>query len=212
MSKLIDVTGKKFNMLTVVERLENTSDGGSVWLCRCECGTLTKVRGKNLKNGAVKSCGCLKNKPTTQTHGMSKTSIYKIWAGMKSRCSYEKSCSFSRYGGRGIKVCDEWKNSFESFYTWSLDNGYKKGLSIERVNNNGDYCPENCKWVSQKEQCLNRRTNIVYKYKGESHTLTEWCEALNLNYKLVHNRIYKLGWSFDKAVSMPRLTKNRKDE
>lgn len=212
MSKLINITGEKFNLLTVVKRLKNATDGSSVWLCKCECGKFTEVRGKNLKNGAVKSCGCLNKNFTTKTHGMSNTPIYNIWSSMKARCLYEKSCSYPRYGARGITVCDEWKNSFESFYEWALKSGYKKGLTIERIDNDGNYCPENCTWISHKKQCSNRRTNVVFEHNNQSHTLAEWCEILNLDYKLIHNRIYKLNWNFEKAISIPCIEKYRKDE
>lgn len=205
MSKFIDLTGQKFNKLRVIERLENDNGGIPVWLCKCDCGNFTRVRGKNLKNGSVKSCGCLLKKGTQTTHGLSKTKLYTIWNSMKSRCSYPKSQSYKRYGARGISVCDEWKNSFESFYSWSMENGYREGLTIERIDNNGNYCPQNCKWVTRKEQCRNRRTNIVFEYMGEKHILIEWCEILNLDYKFIYNRIHKMGWSFERSISTPKI-------
>lgn len=203
MSKLIDIVGEKYNMLTVVERLPNDNSGSTVWLCKCDCGNYTKVRGKNLKNGAVKSCGCLKQISHTKTHGKSKTRIYNTWASMKSRCLNPNDNSYFRYGGRGICVCEEWINSFESFYDWSMENGYTDSMTIERKDNDGNYCPENCRWATQKEQCRNRRTNAVFEYMGEKHILTEWCEILNLEYKFVHNRI-RHGWSFERAISTPK--------
>ena len=205
MSKFIDITGKKFNKLTVVERLQNDTGGIPVWLCKCDCGNFTRVRGKNLKNGSVKSCGCILKNGTTTTHGLSKTKIYNTWNSMKARCFNPKSCSYKRYGARGITVCEEWKNSFEEFYSWSIQNGYNENLTIERIDNNGNYCPENCKWISQKQQCRNRRTNIEFEYMGEKHILIEWCEILNLDYKFIHNRIYKMGWSFEKSISTPKI-------
>ena len=205
MSKFIDITGEKFNKLTVIERLENDIGGIPVWLCRCDCGNFTRVRGKNLKNGSVKSCGCMLKEATTKTHGLSTTRIYNIWSSIKSRCLNPKSPSYKHYGGRGIKVCEEWKKSFDDFYSWAIENGYRENLTIERIDNNGNYCPENCKWETQKQQCRNRRTNIVFEHNGEKHILTEWCEILNLEYKLIHNRIYKLGWSFEKSISTPKI-------
>ena len=204
MSKLIDIVGEKYNMLTVVERLPNDHSNSTVWLCKCDCGNYTKVRGKNLKNGAVKSCGCLTKIPYTKTHGKSKTRIYNTWAAMKSRCLNPKDHSYFRYGGRGICVCEEWINSFESFYDWSMKNGYTDSMTIERKDNDGNYCPGNYRWATQKEQCRNRSTNAVFEYMGEKHILTEWCEILNLEYKLVHNRIRKHGWSFERAISTPK--------
>lgn len=205
MSRFIDITGEKFNKLTVVERLQNDIGGIPVWLCKCDCGNFTKVRGKNLKNGSVKSCGCMLKISTTKTHGLSKAKIYNTWNSMKARCYNTKSSSYKRYGGRGISVCEEWSKSFETFYAWSMQNGYNENLTIERIDNNGNYCPENCKWISKKEQCRNRRTNISFEYNGEKHILTEWCEIFNLDYKLVHNRIYKMKWSFEKSILTPKI-------
>ena len=205
MSRFIDITGQKFNKLTAIERLENGSGGVPIWLCKCDCGNFTRVRGSNLKNGSVKSCGCMLKNGTTTTHGLSHSKIYNIWNGMKARCSNPKSCSYKRYGARGISVCDDWKNSFENFYSWSIQNGYGDNLTIERIDNDGNYCPENCKWVSRKEQCRNRRTNVIFEYMGEKHILIEWCEILNLDYKFIHNRIYKMGWSFEKSISTPKM-------
>ena len=205
MSKFIDITGKKFNKLTVVERLQNDVGGIPVWLCMCECGNFTRVRGKNLKNGSVKSCGCILKNGTTKTHGLSRTKIYNTWSSMKARCFNPKSRSYKRYGARGITVCEQWKNSFEEFYSWSIQNGYNENLTIERINNDGNYCPENCKWIPQKEQCRNRSTNIEFEYMGKKHILIEWCEILNLDYKFIHNRIYKMGWSFEKSISTPKI-------
>ena len=210
MSKFIDITGQKFNKLTVVERVENAVGGIARWRCQCDCGNFTIVRGSNLKNGAVKSCGCILKNGTTTTHGLSKTRIYSIWNSMKERCHNPKVESYHRYGGRGISICDEWNKSFESFYDWAMSNGYSDNLSIERKDNNGNYCPENCTWATRKEQCRNRRTNAVFEYMGEKHTLTEWCEILDLDYKFVHNRINRSGWSFEKAVSTPKTYERKK--
>lgn len=204
MSKLIDITGNRYNHLTVVERADNVGNGIATWKCLCDCGNYTVVRGSNLKSGAVKSCGCLMHttKPTL-THNMSHTVLYRKWASIKRRCYTPSVRDYKNYGERGIKMCDDWKNSFEAFMLWSIQSGYSDGLTIERKDMNGDYCPENCTWIPFQEQQKNRRFCRFITYKGETKTLTDWCKALNLPYKQIHNRMFKLGWSFERAVSEP---------
>lgn len=158
MPKLIDLTGKKYGRLTVIER-SGVRGGQSSWLCKCECGNKKVVIGKNLRRGLTTSCGCYHNELLSvrnTTHGLSKTRIYRIWRDMKNRCFYSKDKHFKDYGGRGITICDEWKNSFESFYKWSDANGYSEKLTIDRIDNDGNYEPSNCRWITMKEQCQNR--------------------------------------------------------
>lgn len=196
MTKLIDITGNKYNMLTVIERV------GKKWKCECDCGNITYVSGGNLKYGGVKSCGCLLHKPRYK-HNQSHTKLYHIWSGIKNRCTNPNFKGYKYYGAKGISVCEEWMNSFESFRDWALDNGYEENLTIERLDNNLDYCPSNCKWATRKEQSRNRSSNIKITYNGETKILTEWCEELGLEYKRTHNRIYKLGWTYEKAFTTP---------
>lgn len=202
MSKFIDITGERFNKLVVLKRLENEPNGVAKWLCRCDCGKETVVRGSNLKSGAVKSCGCLKYAPKNTNH-LSKTSLYRVFANMKIRCYNKNSKSFKNYGGRGIKICDEWLAGFENFYNWALQNGYKKGLTIERINNDGDYAPSNCKWITKSEQPKNRTNCLKITYNGKTQILKEWCDELNLDYKLIHGRIRSKGWTFERAINTP---------
>lgn len=203
MSKLIDLIGKRYGNLVVIEREKNAKGGIAVWKCLCDCGNTTIVRGNNLKSGGVKSCGCKRVESHTTTHGMSNTKIYRIWASMKSRCYCKVSKSYKDYGERGITVCDEWKNSFESFFDWAMKNGYSENLSIERKDLNGNYSPSNCIWIPFNKQQNNRRTCRLFEYDGEVRNLTEWCDHFKLPFKVVHSRIYKLGWSFERAVSEP---------
>lgn len=121
-----------------------------------------------------------------KTHGMSKTRIYGIWLGMRKRCADKND---KRYGARGIKVCAEWENDFIPFYEWAISAGYKDGLTIDRIDNDGNYCPENCRWATKKEQASNRRSNIVFLYKGKERTLKSVCEELNLNYHTIYCRV-----------------------
>ena len=204
MSKFIDLTGNRYNRLMVIERAENAKGGVPVWKCLCDCGNIVLVRGNNLKSGAVQSCGCLIHEPAhNRTHGLSKDPIYQRWNQMKERC-YNPSCkSYADYGGRGIKMCDEWKDSVVSFAEWAFANGYKRELTIERIDNDGDYCPSNCKWIKRSEQPRNRRLCYSITYNGKTKNLSDWCKELGLEYKRIHNRMHKLGWSFERAISEP---------
>lgn len=210
MAKLIDLTGKRFGLLTVIEREPNAAHGIAVWRCKCDCGQYTSVRGNNLKSGAVKSCGCLRHATAkNKTHGMSKTHLYRVWAGVKRRCYYKKDVAYKNYGGRGIKMCDEWRNSSEQFIKWAVASGYREGLTIERIDNDGDYCPNNCTWVPLNEQANNRRMCLQFEHDGRTLNLAQWCKELGLNYSRTHNRIYKLKWPFEKAISEPVDEKKR---
>lgn len=202
MSKLVDLTGKKFNMLTVISRAENTKEGITRWVCLCDCGNTTIVRGHNLKSNAVKSCGCLTHVPR-YTHGLSNTRLYRIWNAMKCRCNLPTNNNYKNYGGRGIKICKEWNDNFLSFYDWAMANGYSENLTIERLNNDGNYEPDNCRWATKKEQANNRRYCVMITYNGKTQNLTQWCKELNLDYKFIHNRIKKNKWDFERAITTP---------
>lgn len=203
MAKLIDLTGKKFNLLTVVERAENSCNGRARWRCLCECGNYTVVASSNLINGAVKSCGCLVTSNHSFKHNQSKTRLYRIWALMKSRCENPNVKSYEIYGGRGIQVCAEWNNNFESFQEWAKKTGYSDSMTIERIDNDKGYSPENCTWISKSEQSKNRRSCILIEYNGKTQNLTEWCKELGIDYKRVNNRMKKLGMPFEVAISKP---------
>lgn len=201
MSKRIDLTGNKYNLLTVLG-YSHTENGNAVWRCKCECGNETLVRGTNLKSNAVKSCGCLLHKEHN-THHLSQTRLYKIYTLMKRRCYDTKIPYYDNYGGRGITVCDEWRKDFLQFYKWAKENGYQDGLTIDRIDNNKGYAPDNCRWATSKEQARNRRSCVLITHNGKTQTLVEWCEELNLKYKRVHDRMYSKGWSFERAISTP---------
>lgn len=210
MSKFEDLTDRKFNRLTVIKRIENHNNR-IYYLCQCDCGNYIKVMGKNLKNNNTKSCGCLQKEKVgnlNKTHNLSNSRIYKLWLGIKKRCYNSKSKSYLGYGSRGIIMYDEWLNDFMSFYNWSMSNGYKEDLSIDRIDVNGNYEPNNCRWVTQKEQCNNRSNNHLINYNGETYTLSEWSNKLNINRGTLNSRINKLKWTVEKAFTQKVKVKN----
>ena len=205
MNALIDITGNKYGMLTVVRRAESAPKGITRWECRCDCGNTVVVRGGNLKNGAVKSCGCLINiaNKNRSTHGMSGSRLYQEWVNIKARCYNKNSKAYKRYGARGIGMCQDWFDSFDVFAEWALSNGYSDNLTIERIDNDKGYMPDNCKWISKGDQANNRGSNISISYNGETHNLSEWCHIYDKDYRLVYNRIHKNKWDFERAMFEP---------
>ena len=195
-----DLVGTRVNHLVVMSREGSDKNRNSLWRCRCDCGKEILVRGFTLRSGDIFSCGCESKRSTT--HGESRTKLYHVWQGMKSRCNNPNYHQYHLYGGRGISVCDEWMD-YINFKEWAINNGYKPGLTIDRIDTDGNYCPENCRWVTQKEQQNNKRTNRTITYNGETHSLMEWCELLQLNYERVSSRL-DYGWTFEDAISLPK--------
>jgi hypothetical protein len=156
--------GQKYNRLTFIKKTDERKAGYILWICKCDCGNFVKARKNNVIRGNTKSCGCLKLDEVSdrfKKHGESRTLLYGVWQRMKIRC-YHSSCNdYENYGGRGIEVCDEWNDDFISFRNWSIENGYEQGLTIDRINNDGNYEPDNCRWTSRKQQANNRRTRKI---------------------------------------------------
>lgn len=197
-----DITGQKFNRLTAIKPIEKRKNKW-VWLFRCDCGKELVIDKYNVMEGHTRSCGCYKLEKISKihkTHGFIKTNLYSRWIGIKNRC-YNKNCLFFKdYGGRGIEVCDDWKDDFMAFRDWALNNGYREDLTIDRIDNNKGYSPENCRWVTIKEQTRNRRSNIYVRGK----CLTDYCSDYGLSFSRVASRV-KSGWDIETAIKCPKV-------
>lgn len=213
MGTFIDLKGKTFNRLTVLERAENRGHQ-TYWLCECTCKKKKIILGSEITNGGTKSCGCIRkelNIKTFSTHGYSdKERLYVVWLRMRQRCSNKNNKRYKDWGGRGITVCPEWHN-YLTFRTWAYANNYKEELlpsginkwSIDRIDNDKGYFPENCRWVTMKEQCNNKRNNSIVTYNGETHKMTEWGEIYNINPKVLNQRINTYKWDIETAFLTP---------
>lgn len=208
MSRFIDLTGQRFGKLYVIKY--HHSNNGAYWLCKCDCGNETILRGSYFRYGSTKSCGCgskeqaRKNceKHRLSGHLMSRTRIYEIWKNMKRRCYSETNKRYANYGGRGITICQEWQNDFYAFYDWAMANGYTDDLTLDRINVNGNYEPSNCKWSTWKEQANNQTRNHYITYNGETKTLKQWSEAFSIPYGAFQHRV-KRGWSMERIKNTP---------
>lgn len=206
--------GDRFGKLIVIERSSNDSSGKSMWICKCDCGEITKpIYASNLKYGRTISCGCHRNyvlnslAEKSRTHGMTNTRLYTIWTSMKVRC-YNKNCdAYNKYGGRGITICDEWKNDFSAFMKWAYENGYSEELTIDRINVNGNYEPDNCRWATYKTQANNTRKNKYLTLDGKTMTMKQWSEYTGIRYGTLYRRL-KDGWSVKSALTIPITRRN----
>lgn len=209
MSKSIrDLTGQKFGKLTALEPLEKRKAKKVVWLCKCDCGNYYEIVGTSLTSGNAKSCGCL-----TKKHGMFGTRLYNVWHTMKERCYVPSQTSYPNYGGRGIKVCPEW-HDFIPFMEWSYQTGYDENAprgqcTLDRIDPNGDYCPENCRWVDSSIQANNRTDNVYIEYNGKIDTLTNHARRVGISPTLAEDRKIK-GKSVEEIFSTEKLRKIKK--
>lgn len=201
-----DLTGQRFGRLTVIRATEQrTSFGCVIYECLCDCGNVCLVWGNRLTtktHSRKRSCGCLYEE-THEPHGGSSTNLYMRWSKMKDRCSNPNAQNYKRYGGRGIRVCDDWQNSFATFRDWALSNGYKEELTLDRIDVNGNYCPENCRWITNGEQQRNRRNNLIVEMGGQKMSLSDWCEKLGIPYVIAYSRIHTYHWSPERALTEP---------
>lgn len=202
--------GDKFGFLTITKLPEGSLRNNKV-TCVCECGLYGEYYLNNLRRGTTTSCGCKRSfyaKKARNCHGESTSVLYKKWASMKNRCQNKNAKNYNDYGGRGIRICNEWLE-FWSFREWAYKNGYCEGLSIERINVNGNYEPSNCKWVMLEEQARNKRRSVIIEYGGKKQTAAEWARELGIGKETITYR-HRAGWSdeeclFGKESGAPRL-------
>jgi hypothetical protein len=209
MGIFIDLTGRQFERLTVVNRTINHKRKGAYWLCRCVCGKETIVATNQLNMGYCKSCGCLReeNKRKRITHGASRVGkhekLYDVWASMKGRCYIPTNTSYARYGALGISVCKEWLNDYKIFKEWAYANGFKDELTLDRIDSKGNYAPNNCKWSTVLEQANNKKNNVHLTYKGITKTLPEWAREYGLSPDTLRARLYVFMMPVSQALEKP---------
>ncbi len=205
-----NLRGKRFSRLTVIE-LGTPRGKGSYWLCRCDCGGTNTVRSDALASGQVQSCGCLcveSSGNRARRHGRSKSAEHRAWSALKCRCLNPNATSYEHYGGRGITVCERWKNSFEAFFD---DMGPRPSslYSIDRIDVNQGYSPENCRWATAKTQRRNSRQNKYLSFRGRTQTLVEWAEETGLSAGAIRLRLSK-GWTIERALTTPWIPRHRR--
>lgn len=195
---VVDETGNRYGLLSVIERSGTDRSGSATWRCSCDCGGEVTTRGSSLRNGDTKSCGCI---DTATKHGGFGTPEYDAWTSLISRCCNQNDRNFSNYGGRGITVCARWRTSFPAF----LDDMGKKpsdALSIDRIDNNGPYSPENCRWATHKEQANNTRRNVIIEHDDKRMSLAQWSLFTGISQTSLRRRINK-GWSIERILTTP---------
>lgn len=208
MSKFIDITGKRFGKLTVLNRSDNSKHGASRWTCMCDCGEKTIVLGSSLKNGRTKSCGCLtviSNKKRSK-HGLCDTVEYQAWSDMIARCNNPEHASYKNYGGRGITVDTQWLN-FSNFIN-DMGNKPSSEYSLDRIDNDLGYSKKNCRWTTIDIQNRNKRNSVLLTYNNKSLCLADWVneedvKILNLSYNTLHERLLK-GWTDEQILTTPK--------
>lgn len=206
MNKDLFKVGSRFGRLVVIGSYNKNDSRHKFYKCLCDCGNIRIVQDSHLKTGNTKSCGCYRKEDASKKftkHNKSADKLYGVWQTMKQRCYNKNNKSYNNYGGRGIIVYSEWKNEFMNFYNWAINNGYDSGLTLDRINVNGNYEPNNCRWVNQLNQQNNRRNNRFITYLGETKTLCQWSRVLNIPSFTLRKRLYDLNWSIEKAFNTP---------
>lgn len=203
-----DIAGQRFGRLVAIEYL-----GKSLWLCKCDCGNTSTPKSWSLRSGTTQSCGCLHKeivgKKSTK-HGLGDTRIYSIWRNMKQRCNNPNATKYEIYGGKGIKVCNEWLD-FNNFYKWATENGYEDSLSIDRIDGNKDYTPDNCRWTTYQVQANNTTQNHYLTHIGKTQTISGWAEEIGIEQNTLNTRIAR-GWSVEKALTTKPINKLKRDK
>jgi len=207
-SRFLDITGQKFGRLMALEMVpRGPEDRHTKWLCQCECGKIIQTRINSLRSGNTKSCGCYfmdyarkRGAELGATHGLSKHPLFDIWNSMRTRCTRPNDVRYKDYGGRGIYVCERWLESPQHFFDDMGDR--PEGGTLDRINNDGPYSPENCRWVSQKVQARNKRSNHLLEFNGSTKPLIDWATELGFSPETIHRRL-RVGWSVEKTLSTP---------
>ena len=211
--KKVDRIGERFGRLTIVEekepKLYKPRTYARIFLCKCDCGNMVVASYTNLKAGNVRSCGCLKKDCgkgilSNESQNQDKLRLHMIWKSMKNRCSANSGKHYKNYKLRGIS--EEWKNDFNTFYEWAINNGYYPTLSIDRIDGTKGYSPDNCRWATAKMQANNIRTNVIITYNGESHTIPEWSQITNIPSYVIRNR-RNYGWNVERILTTPVIKK-----
>lgn len=210
--KIPDIqAGETFGRWKILGKPFHTSTTGKTkyWyvVCECSCGVVSAIRVNELERGNSKSCGCLNKEILIEnctSHGLSNHPFYNIWGAMVQRCCNPKSEAYHIYGGRGITICEEWRNKPESFIKWAIKNGYKKGLHVDRIDNDKGYSPNNCRVVTPQENCMNTSRNHWITYEGETRTIMQWSDKLKIPYSRIRNRLKK-GWALKDVLNPNRL-------
>lgn len=201
MTNFVDITGEKYGKLTAVcPTNKRTKSGGIVWVFKCDCGKMKEAPSNSVRRGLIKSCGCLR-----APHNGSNTRLFNIWVDMRQRCNNANVPNFSNYGGRGIFVCQHWNEDFIPFRDWAIKNGYSDKLSIDRIDVNGNYEPNNCRWATTKQQSMNTRKTRKLMIDGQEKPLLEWCKTYGISRENVYRRKKVFGWSFEKSLKTPCL-------
>lgn len=211
MAKHEDLTGKIFGKLTVIKEVGHPKAGIYLWECECNCSNHTHiiVNGNALRSGNTKSCGCIHTEQLQQRNKQGRKynkedkRLVRIWRAMMSRCYKTHSYGYKWYGAKGIRVCEEW-HEFENFKDWALNNNYKDDLTIERIDNNEDYKPENCKWADWETQANHTSSNKLITYNNKTQSLSLWVKELGLDYYRTKARINSCGWSIEDAFTKPK--------
>lgn len=217
MSKVHDITGQRFGRLTVIGRAGSNARGRAMWLCFCDCGRSLVVCGNALLRGNTRSCGCLAKDTESACgkkraiHGHCHERLFHVWVNMRARCRSPQHQAYKNYGARGIFVCPEWDASYEAFRSWAYANGYQENAprgacTLDRIDNDGPYCPENCRWISMSKQRANQRRSMLVTYNGETKPASQWSLEAGFDRHLVGNRIKK-GWSIEAAITTPSRRK-----
>ncbi len=196
MRQMLNLEGQRFGKLIVLKPDGRDSSGHYLWLCVCDCGNTKTISGDSLRRGYTTSCGCINYK-----HGDSDSKLYKVWRDMRRRCYNPSRNDYGRYGDRGISVCDRWHDFavFKNDVT-SMSHAKEPGYTLDRIDNDGDYTPDNVRWATYIAQANNRRSNVLVTYDGETHTISEWSKKLGINYYKLRARL-KMGWSVERAFT-----------